>query len=230
MAFAQTNLQHLSSVSDHPIHGLRRTYESAALIESEAGDDPIALFRSWFDQATESSPGDWFEVNAMTLATASPDGEVSARIVLLKGFSEEGFCFYTNYRSQKGRQLAENPRASLVLFWPHLERQVRISGGVDRLSREESAEYFASRPRASQLGAAASDQSSVIDSRESLAERFAEVESRHTGEAIPMPPEWGGYRVAPASIEFWQGRPGRLHDRLVYTRERDRWRRERLCP
>ncbi|MEQ8846490.1 pyridoxamine 5'-phosphate oxidase [Botrimarina sp.] len=217
-------------MSDHPIHALRRSYESAALRESEAGDDPIALFDHWFKEAAQASPGEWLEVNAMTLATASADGEVTARVVLLKGFSADGFCFYTNYKSHKGQQLAANPQAALVFFWPHVERQVRVSGPVRRLAREDAAAYFATRPRASQLGAAASDQSSVIASREALAERFREVDSRHAGKEIPMPPDWGGYAVRPQAIEFWQGRPGRLHDRLRYVRTADGWDRTRLCP
>lgn len=223
-------------MSDHPIHAMRRSYENATLIEKDAGDDPIALFRIWFERAKAEAPGDWFEANAMTLATASPDGEVSARIVLLKGYGDPavgdgGFCFYTNYASQKGQQLAANPQASLVLFWPHVERQVRITGAVERLPRETSEAYFRTRPIASQVGAAASAQSSVIESREALAERFAELEAEHREGQIPMPDDWGGYTLKPSSIEFWQGRPGRLHDRLVFKRaDDDAWTIERLCP
>lgn len=217
-------------MSDHPVHAMRRTYDAAELVESSAGDDPLALFALWFDDARENSPGDWFETNAMTLATATPTGDVSARIVLLKGHDADGFRFYTNYDSAKGRQLAENPRASLVLFWPHVERQVRVTGAVEQLPREDSAAYFASRPRASQIGAAASAQSSVIASREALSAEFERIEQRLAGGEIPLPDNWGGYLVRPASIEFWQGRPGRVHDRLLYTRDGDSWRRERLCP
>lgn len=217
-------------MSDHPVHAMRRTYEAAELVESAVGDDPLALFALWFDDARQNSPGDWFETNAMTLATATPEGEVAARIVLLKGHDVDGFRFYTNYDSAKGRQLAENPRASLVFFWPHVERQVRVDGEVEKLSREDSAAYFASRPRASQIGAAASAQSSVIASREALAAEFEKVERAHANAEIPLPDNWGGYLVRPGSIEFWQGRPGRQHDRLIYTRDGERWRRERLCP
>lgn len=215
---------------------MRRSYENASLRESEVGDDPLVLFTHWFDDAKAASPGDWFEANAMTLATASPAGEVSARIVLLKGYGdpavgEGGFCFYTNYASQKGQQLAANPRASLVLFWPHVERQVRITGTVERLPPEVSEAYFRTRPLASQVGAAASAQSSVIESREALAARFAELEAKHRDGDIPMPDDWGGYSLRPASIEFWQGRPGRLHDRLRFTQNAsDGWTVERLCP
>lgn len=209
---------------------MRRNYEAAELVESEVGDDPLALFGLWFDDAVENSPGKWFETNAMTLATADAAGDVSARIVLLKGRDAEGFRFYTNYASQKGRQLADNPRASLVFFWPHVERQVRITGSVERLPREASAAYFASRPRESQLGAAASNQSNVIASREALAAEFARVEEANKGGSIPMPENWGGYLLRPTAIEFWQGRPGRLHDRLRFDRAESGWRVSRLCP
>lgn len=217
-------------MSDHPVHAMRRTYDAAELIEGEVGDDPLKLFATWFDDARDNAPADWVEVNAMTLATASADGEVSARIVLLKGHDAEGFRFYTNYSSQKGRQLAENPRATLVMFWPHVERQVRVVGSVERLPKEASAEYFATRPRESQIGAAASAQSRVIASREALADEFKRLDERHADGEIPMPDDWGGYLVRPASIEFWQGRPGRLHDRLRFSRDGDGWRVERLCP
>lgn len=223
-------------MSDHPVHAMRRSYENATLREAEVGGDPLALFTQWFDHAKAAAPGGWLEVNAMTLATASPDGEVSARIVLLKGYGDPavgdgGFCFYTNYASQKGQQLAANPQASLVLFWPHVERQVRITGTVERLPRELSEAYFRTRPRASQVGAAASAQSTVIESREALAARFAELEAEHRDSDIPMPDDWGGYALRPTAIEFWQGRPGRLHDRLFFKRrEEGGWTVERLCP
>lgn len=209
---------------------MRRSYEAAELVESEVGDDPLTLFGLWFDDARENTPGDWFETNAMTLATADAGGDVSARIVLLKGHDADGFRFYTNYSSQKGQQLAANPRASLVFFWPHVERQVRITGSVERQSREASAAYFASRPRESQVGAAASAQSSVVASREALAEEFARVEQANAGQSVPMPDDWGGYVLRPTSVEFWQGRPGRLHDRLRFDRSSSGWQVVRLCP
>lgn len=217
-------------MSDQPIQAMRRSYDADQLVKSAVGDDPLDLFAAWFEDACQRASAEWFEVNAMTLATASADGEVSARIVLLKGHDAEGFRFFTNYTSQKGRQLAENPRASLVFFWPHVERQVRIVGTAERLSREASAEYFATRPRESQIGAVASAQSEVIASRELLAAQFARVEKAHADGEVPMPDDWGGYQLRPSSIEFWQGRPGRLHDRLRFSREASGWRVERLCP
>ncbi len=209
---------------------MRRSYEAAELVEGRVGEDPLVLFAAWFDDARENSPGDWFETNAMTLATSGGEGDVSARIVLLKGHDAAGFRFYTNYSSQKGQQLAENPRASLVFFWPHVERQVRIVGAVERLPRKASAEYFATRPRESQIGAAASAQSRVIASREALAAEFKRLNEQHADGEIPMPNDWGGYLLRPESLEFWQGRPGRLHDRLRFCREGEGWRIERLCP
>lgn len=208
---------------------LRTEYVRAGLTEDDASADPIALFRAWFDQAIAAEVR---EPNAMTLATASKDAEPSARIVLLKGFDESGFVFFTNYDSDKGRQLAENPRAALCFFWQPLERQVRIQGSVTKVTAEESERYFHSRPRGSQLGALASRQSEVIASREVLEEEIAALH-RTYGETseIPLPPFWGGYRVAPLRIEFWQGRSSRLHDRLLYSRRADgTWARARLSP
>jgi pyridoxamine 5'-phosphate oxidase len=208
---------------------LRTEYVRAGLTENDAEADPIAQFRAWFDQAVAAEVP---EPNAMTLATANKDAEPSARIVLLKGFDERGFVFFTNYESEKGRELAENPRASVCFFWQLLERQVRVKGSVARVTPEESEQYFHSRPRGSQLGAWASRQSEVIASRQVLEEELAALDRKY-GETseIPLPSFWGGYRLAPVRIEFWQGRSSRLHDRLLYSRQADgTWARARLSP
>ena len=210
------------------IADLRRNYTLNGLTESDMQADPVSQFRIWFDQALAAK---LIEPNAMTLATADPDGMPSARIVLLKGFDECGFVFFTNYLSAKGRQLAENPRAALVFYWPELERQVRIVGQVSKTSREESESYFKSRPRESQIGAHVSRQGQTIAGREELEARLEELEAAFAGKEIPTPGSWGGFRVTPANVEFWQGRPGRLHDRIRYIWQSDEsWKRERLCP
>jgi len=207
---------------------LRRNYTRAGLNETEADSNPFTQFQTWFDQALAA---DLPEPNAMTLATATAAGKPSARIVLLKGFDEDGFVFYTNYASQKGQQLTNNPWASLVFWWAELERQVRIEGRVEKVSQAESEEYFASRPLGSRLGAWASPQSQVIYSRAVLEDKIAELETKYDEETIPKPPNWGGYRLIPTEIEFWQGRPNRLHDRLRYRQQGDgSWLRERLAP
>ena len=207
---------------------LRRDYASRALDESDAHVDPIQQFTRWFDEALKSQ---LLDVNAMTLATASAKGEPSARIVLLKGADEHGFVFYTNYDSAKGRDLSENPRAALLIFWAELERQVRINGSVTRTTTAESEKYFHSRPLESQISAAISDQSRPVDDRSQLEKRYAEFESKYRGSLVPLPSNWGGYRVRPDTIEFWQGRKSRLHDRLLYTRQADgSWARSRLAP
>ena len=206
---------------------LRREYASRALTEADADADPIRQFALWFGEALKS---ELLDVNAMTLATATANGEPSARIVLLKGFDEAGFVFYTNYESAKGRIMAENPRASLLIFWAALERQVRITGGVARTSPEESAQYFQSRPFDSQIGAWASAQSRTVADRAALESRYAELAAKYAGGPVPLPPFWGGYRVTADRIEFWQGRKSRLHDRLLYTRQGGSWSRSRLAP
>ncbi len=206
---------------------LRENYAMGGLVESDLDADPFAQFEKWFAEARASGLK---EPNAMTLATATPDGRPSARIVLLKGVDQGGFVFFTNYESQKGRELNENPAAALTFFWPELERQVRITGRAEKVSREESDAYFHSRPQGSQVGAWASHQSETISDREYLATRVAKLEAEYAGKPIPLPPFWGGYRVVPESIEFWQGRPSRLHDRLLYKRQDGGWTINRLSP
>ena len=213
----------MSSIAD-----IRTDYKRDALDEAHADADPIGQFSRWWDEALKSEV---MEPNAMTLATADADGRPAARTVLLKGFDASGFVFYTNYDSRKGRELAANPRASLLFFWPELERQVRIDGSVARVDDAESDAYFDSRPLASRIGAWASPQSEVISGKAWLMAKAAEMGLRH-GLNPPRPPHWGGYRVTPLAMEFWQGRPSRLHDRLLYTRAAPgaEWTQARLAP
>jgi pyridoxamine 5'-phosphate oxidase len=209
------------------IADLRREYALARLDEKDVSRDPIAEFARWF---AEAQAAEVEEPNAMVLATATPDGTPSARVVLLKGFDQRGFVFFTDYRSRKGAELEANPRAALVLHWSELERQVRITGDVTRTSAEESEAYYRSRPLGSRLGAWVSHQSQAIPSRDVLEGGLREVERRFAGGDVPLPPYWGGYRVGPGAIEFWQGRENRLHDRVRYVREGETWRIERLAP
>ncbi len=207
---------------------MRRDYERGTLDEAAVAGDPHEQFARWFADA-ESALGD--EANAMTLATADASGRPDARIVLLKGIHEGDFTFFTDYRSAKGEELAENPRAALLFYWPVLERQVRITGTVHRLDRERSAAYYHSRPEGSRLGAWASHQSAELADRAALERQLAEVAARYRDGAIPLPPHWGGFRVTPERFEFWQGRADRLHDRFLFTRTPEHgWRRVRLSP
>lgn len=207
---------------------LRQDYARESLTERDVDPDPFRQFEKWFDQA---KTGGLIEPNAMALATATADGKPSVRMVLLKGVDAGGFVFFTDYRSRKGRELTENPNASLCLWWDALQRQVRIDGTVARIAAAESLKYFSTRPYGSQVGAWASLQSSVLVARDMLEREVAKFLKQYPeGTEVPLPHHWGGYRVTPSAIEFWQGRPSRLHDRIVYTREGDAWRIGRLSP
>lgn len=210
------------------IADIRKHYSLETLTEADVDANPIHQFDKWWKEALASEID---EVNAMTLATASADGFPSARIVLLKDFDSNGFSFFTNYKSFKGQQLAENPKACLVFFWKELERQVRITGLIEKLSEVKSNEYFQSRPESSRIGAIASPQSQVIPGRSWLDEHYQQLELELKGTSIEKPAHWGGYLVKPVIIEFWQGRPSRLHDRIQYTLLEDgNWKIERLAP
>lgn len=209
------------------IADLRREYTLASLDLPDVAADPFVQFDRWFDDARRA---ELLEVNAMTLATCTRDGEPSARIVLLKEATPRGFVFFTDYRSHKGNDLADNPRAALVFFWKEIERQVRIAGRVERLETSESAAYFSSRPVGSRIGAWASVQSAVIPGRDWLEAEVARLSAEYPDGDVPLPPHWGGYRVMPHTLEFWQGRESRLHDRVRYRRGDDEWTIERLSP
>ena len=205
---------------------LRREYTFAGLRRKDLHADPVQQFNNWFQQALSAGV---LEPNAMSLATVDGRGQPSSRIVLLKGVDQRGFCFYTNYESRKGKELEQNPRAGLTIFWAALERQVSVRGQCEKLPRTESEMYFKSRPVGSRLGAWVSKQSTVVESRAFLEKRVEEVMAEY-GEDPPMPPYWGGYVLAPEEVEFWQGRPNRLHDRMLYTRTSSGWKLERLAP
>ncbi len=209
------------------IADIRQDYTRQSLDVSDVQADPIAQFEQWFQEALQAEV---LEANAMHLATADQAGRPSGRIVLLKGIEKGGFSFFSNYDSQKGQELSSNPYAQLTFFWAELERQVRIFGKIEKLPEEESTAYFHSRPRNSQLGAWTSPQSQVIPDRSVLEQGFEELSQAYEGKEIPKPEHWGGYRLTPESLEFWQGRPSRLHDRIRYMREADAWKIERLAP
>lgn len=233
------------------IADIRREYSTGGLNRQDLAADPLAQFQSWFSQASATQSGGrlrrigialyklWQAVlghipvdpNAMVLSTVSNTGQPSARTVLLKGVDLRGFIFFTNYGSRKGREIADNPNASLVFYWPDFERQVCISGTVTKLDREESEAYFASRPKGSRIAAWASSQSDVVADRKQLEDKWQEMAARFPGDQVPLPPNWGGYVLAPARVEFWQGRPNRLHDRFAYVKQTGgSWHIERLAP
>lgn len=206
---------------------LRLNYEKGSLDEATLPVEPLTLFQMWLDDAMAAGV---MEPNAMTLATVSADGQPSARTVLLKGFDDAGYSFFTNYESRKARELAVNPRASLVFLWKERERQVCVRGSVNRTSREESDAYFQSRPYGSQIGAWVSEQSTCIPNREWLEKREQELKQHYPEGQVPLPPNWGGFVLVPHEVEFWQGRPSRLHDRILFVRKGDGWERTRLSP
>jgi len=206
---------------------LRKEYTRAGLDMADVHSDPVVQFDAWFEETLAAG---LHEPNAMIVATATSDGRPSARTVLLKGYDARGFVFYTNYEGRKARELEANPACALLFYWGELERQVRIEGRASRISNEESDAYFASRPRGSRLGAWASEQSRPVEGREILEERQRSLDAEYEGREVPRPPFWGGYRVEPEVVEFWQGRESRLHDRLVYRRVGEGWRIERLQP
>jgi len=206
---------------------MRREYVSQPFNENQVAGDPITQFKRWFDEAALSGQPD---AEAMTLSTATLDGRVAARVVLLKGCDDRGFVFFTNYESQKSREIMTNPRVALTFYWHALHRQVRIEGLAEKVTLEESEEYFQTRPRGSQIGAWASPQSEEINDREALERRVGEIETRFKDRPITCPPFWGGFRVKPERVEFWQGRESRLHDRILYTLRDNEWRISRLAP
>jgi len=209
------------------ISDIRKEYKLKSLDEKDVLPDPFDQFEKWWEDALASTID---EVNAMTLATANKQGKPAARVVLLKGFNKDGFIFFTNYQSNKGAELLENPQACLVFFWKELERQIRIDGIVEKVSKEESDEYFRSRPEGSKIGAWSSPQSKIINSREVIEKNIIATKERFNGVEIKRPSHWGGYIVKPSAIEYWQGRSSRLHDRILYTKLEDVWKIERMAP
>ena len=209
---------------------LRRQYTLDGLLESGAAASPVDQFNGWMQAALDSAPAEWVEPYAMTLSTSDNGGQVSSRIVLLRGFDEEGFVFYTNYESQKGKALKSHPQAALLFYWGYLERQVRVSGNVSRIDHKQSEAYFHRRPRASQISASISRQSERVASREELETAAQKMADALGEDPVPLPDFWGGYRLVPDRFEFWQGRADRLHDRLVYEQTAEGWARFRVSP
>lgn len=210
------------------LHNYRKSYERGELSEASVNENPMQQFQKWFYDVKENEAVE--EVNAMTISTIGTDGFPKGRVVLLKKYDEYGFYFYTNYNSEKGKSIAHNNKVSLSFFWPNMERQIIIKGMVEKTSEPDSTNYFHSRPKGSQLGAAVSHQSSVVESRQVLEKNLAKLEKKYENEEVPKPEEWGGFLVKPISLEFWQGRPNRLHDRIRYTLKNDDWVIERLAP
>ncbi len=206
----------------------RKSYQKGELLESQIPFNPFVFFDHWFAEAAINESVE--EVNAMTLATFDPDGYPGSRVVLLKGYSAEGFVFYTNFESKKGKAIAQNSKVCLSFFWPALERQIIIKGQAEKVTEEESSTYFSSRPRGSQIGAHVSSQSSIVPNREFLENQLAQFEQMYEGVSVPKPPQWGGFLVRPVAMEFWQGRANRLHDRILFTKDKDQWQRVRLSP
>lgn len=214
-------------LNNEEIANLRRTWSLKELDESNVSKSPFEQFSVWMKEAIDAQI---LDPNSMTIATADKNGVPSARIVLLKSIDEKGLIFFTNYESRKGRDLVENPKGSVVFFWKELERQLRVAGTVEKISKKESEEYFVTRPYESQIGALASKQSSEIPDRKSLEVKFAEIKNRYPENKVPLPDFWGGFRIIPNRFEFWQGRPNRLHDRIAYLKEKNEWRIVRLAP
>ena len=215
-------------MSEQDIQNIRNEYSKESLSEKDTDKDPIKQFDKWFTEVLKSEQA---EPTAMTLATATTDGRPSARIVLMKGFNGDGFSFYTNYLSRKGKEIAKNPLGALIFFWDTLERQVRVEGTIEKLSREESEKYFHSRPKGSQVGAVVSPQSQEIPDRDGLEKKWQEAEAQYADKEVPKPSHWGGYILRPRLIEFWQGRPSRLHDRILYKKvDNKSWKKVRLAP
>jgi len=209
------------------LNSIRHDFAKQTLDELDVIDNPIDQFAKWFEEAVGAQV---IDPNAMTLCSATKEGKPSARIVLLRNFSENGFVYYSNYYSRKGSEIEENPNCALLFFWPELERQIRIEGVVQKQTPEESDLYFNSRPRESKLGAWTSEQSKKIINREVLNKEYEKISLQYPDENVPRPPHWGGYLLKPSTIEFWQGRPNRLHDRILYTFENNNWKIERLAP
>jgi pyridoxamine 5'-phosphate oxidase len=209
------------------LNDMRKQYNIAELNRNDLLESPTDMFRDWFEKVENL---DNIEVNAMTLATSSKKGEPSSRVVLLKDYDENGFVFYTNYNSEKGNQIKQNPYGSLTFYWNQLERQIRIRGKIRKISRDKSKKYFNSRPRLSQISVLASKQSDILENRIELEERFIDIEKKYKGKEIPCPDYWGGYRLEHRKVEFWQGRRDRMHDRFVYTKHGTTWQTDRLSP
>lgn len=214
-------------MNDHFLSNIRKVHSLGHLLEEETGENPFKLFSAWLSLAVEDDPS---ESNAFSLSTSDHNGKPSSRMMLLKELDSRGFVFYTNYESRKGKELSENPQSAMLFFWPRLEKQIRIEGKAEKVSRQETEKYFSIRPRESQLGAHASKQSRVIPDRSTLDSTYQDLEKKFENQDVPAPESWGGFRLIPDVIEFWQGRPSRLHDRIRFRLENKKWIKERLNP